>query len=1044
VKQVLPNIYAGILGGLGAGIWVLAGELCTLSGDLGPGLALALAGVVLPAFLFGGLLAALALLFLRRAGRGVARLLGRFGAGDRGAVLLLALGAMPVLFLLVQRLAAGRKAAQIIGPLYIRLAITVGLALLGALVLWGGLRVARALQRRNARGAWLVAAVALLALTTALLLADAFLYRRLYEYIHMVLLACYLLAGLLGILALWRALRADRPAARRWPLPAATAALAVAALAGGWGARSILTREQRLRFATLEQTTVATKILAILPLQTSAEAPLFLESSVDTPSRPKGGHKVPGANVVLVSVDALRADHIGIYGYRRPITPNIDALARSAMRFEHAYCQAPLTCYSVPSLLTGDYLKSTLPLLSKTPPTLARILAAQGYTTAAFYNASIFFCDDKKATSYGDRHFDFAYAETQLRDAAQLTDNVLAYLQRFNESGKRKLFLWVHYFDAHEPYHRHPEHDFGTRSIDLYDGEIAFVDRAIGRLVASLNELQGPTIFVLTADHGEEFKEHGGNYHGSSLYEEQIRVPLVIGVPGLKNGVAGTPVQLVDIAPTLLSLLGIRIPASVRGASLVPELLNKGAPDRCAFSEVHTKKMVRFRQWKLIHDYRRSTFELYDLLTDRGERHNLIGQRPRDAAQLKGLLHRWFDRLRAVGGRQEEDRPDGIDLGRIGDRRAVPLLAQLLDDPGTPSRWRQEAAQLLGQLQDAHAAEALWLAVADDDKRVAEEAAIALGEIKNRLARFVLPEALDATDTELRMRAAIALARVDSPQATPALIEALYSDNWEIQNRAAHYLGFVGDRRAIEPLLRMSTRLHLRSRIALALGRIGRRFPDRRLLPFLLDRVKNDPHAEVRQRALGGIGFMGDRRAIRPLAAILASEPELTWTAETISRLNGIGWYWVPGVDFTPQRRGLREGWGRCVDNPSQSTDDYLDKTWCPMIRSQASIQLQLHRKPFAAQLILRYRGTPALRGRTLELKVNGKRLAPLSLSGGWRIARIRTAASLWRQGANTVRFRVVLPKPPPQRDANAELAAIDYLVLAGAARHHPRRGPRQ
>jgi arylsulfatase A-like enzyme len=1040
VQGLWPHIRAGAAGGLGGGLVVLVLDLLThTASEGGARLSAAVTATVLPGFFAGGVVLAVLLCLLRAAARGLTRLW--WAERDRTVAALLAgVASAPPFYLLVHRLAAGRQAAQIIGPAWIQLGLTVLLAALAGLTLWLGLRVGSRAAR--SRPAALAVGVVLLLAAVALFFADAYLYRRLYLYLHNVLLLGYLACGTLSVLSLGAALRPGRRLAG-WTRPVAVVLLLALAVGATWWSRRALAGDQRLRFAALEQTTAAANILSLVPLDVPSEAPLFLDTDPLGRAHGRSRHTVRDANVVLVTIDALRADHLGVYGYRRPTSPNIDALASRAVRFESAYCQAPLTCYSVPSLLTGDYLRSTLPLVSRTPPTVARILQSRGYTTAAFYNASIFFCDDKKATSYGDRKFQFSYAETALRPAPELTERVLRYLERFRDSGRRKLLLWVHYFDVHEPYMRRKDPDFGPRAMDRYDSEIAYVDRAVGRLVASLHQLPGPTIFVLTSDHGEEFKEHGGNYHGSTLYEEQIRVPLIIGVPGVKPGVVRTPSQLVDVVPTLLDLLGVRVPESVRGESLVPELLGKGEPDRTAFSEVHTKKMVRFRHWKLIHDYRRSTFQLYDLLSDPRERVNLIGQRPRDANRLKQKLHGWFDRLRRLSGDREENRPEGIDLGRIGDRRSVPLLARLLEDPAAESRWRQEAAQLLGQLQDHRAAEPLWAVVADDDERVAAEAAVALGEIKQKAARMVLPDVVArTTDAELRMRAAIALARVASPLATPALIEALYGDNWEIQNRAAHYLGFVGDSRAIGPLLRVSRSTHLRSRVALSLGRVGARHRDPRVLKFLLDRVKNDPHAEVRQKALGGIGFLGDRRAVRPLSRLLASDPDLTWTPETLSRLGGVGWYWVPGVDFSPRRTGLREGWGRCSKNPSRSVDDYLGSTQCVMAGTRAAVQFRLRRHPFPAQLMVRFRPLHAgLKGRSLTLTVNGRRLPKVKLGSSWRAVRVNTKSWLWRKGQNTVTLR--LPRVSGVRKAQ-ELMAFDYMILAerrrkGAAkRPHP------
>jgi hypothetical protein len=294
------------------------------------------------------------------------------------------------------------------------------------------------------------------------------------------------------------------------------------------------------------------------------------------------------------------------------------------------------------------------------------------------------------------------------------------------------------------------------------------------------------------------------------------------------------------------------------------------------------------------------------------------------------------------------------------------------------------------------------------------------------------------------MRAAIALARVDSPEATPALIEAMYSGNWEIQNRAAHYLGFIGDQRAIKPLLRLSRHLHLRSRIALALGRIGRRHRDPRIMRFLLGLVDTDGHADVRQRALGGLGFLGDRRAVVPLARYLNSHPDLTWTPETLSRLGGLGGYWAPGVDFSPARRGLKDGWGGCSRSASMSSDHYLGQTRCETRGPRAGVQFNLARRPFPAWLQIRLRALHAgLKGAKLVVSVNGRRLAPIRLTTGWMRLRLNTRARLWRQGVNQVRFRLDMRSGASgtvHGRPGQGLLAFDYLVLVDQRKSRKQR----
>lgn len=1019
------SITAGLLAGAGAGLLLAGLEILALQpSDRELPLSLALGGIILAGGVLAGASLGLCHAALLKAGAALSK---RFVRGQDAlwAGVLLAGLSSPWVYLLVLELGSGRQAARLLGSLPARAGLTLLFCAGLFLISWLGLRSVPLLARARWRSALL--SLLLLAACVALFYMDARLYRRLYGYLHALALAGAFLAALLAMLSLGAAAR-YRPNRRHLWLALAVAALALGA--GTWG-RVVLKQEQRLRFAALELTSVATKLLTLVPLGRQAEDPHFLQDGGhrQAASNPGESFQVQGANIVWVTVDALRPDHLGAYGYGRPTSPNMDALAARSTRFSLAYCQAPLTCYSVPSLHTGDYLKSTLPMGITPPPTLARILGAQGYRTAAFYNASIFFCDDRRATAYGERRFDFQHTETTHRPAPDLTDRVLAYLQKHRAAGEQRLFLWMHYFDVHEPYKRHKGFDFGPREMDRYDSGIAKVDRALGRLVAALSSLKRPTIFVLTSDHGEEFREHGGSYHGSSLYDEQVRVPLLLGVPGIKPSVARAPAQLVDVAPTMLQLLGLRIPATMRGRSLVGDLLGQGDPERAAFSEVHTKKMVRYRDWKLIHDFRRSTYELYDLRGDPAERRNLISERPRQAARLKALLTGWFDTLLdAAKGGAASGPPEGIDLGRIGDRRAVPLLGKLVLDPARPTRWRREAAQLLGQMQDHAALEDLWGAVADDDPVVAAEAAIAMGEMKDRRARLVLPQVLASTDDDLRMRAAIAMARVEDPSATPALVETLYGHSWELQNRAAHYLGHLGDRRSVGPLLRAAGLGHLRSRVALALGRMGHRVRDRRILPFLLQLAREDPKLDTRQRALAGLGYMGDRRAARPLARLLSNGADLTWLPETLSRLGALGTE-VTGLDLNPERRGLHGAWGRCTREKSLSAERYLASTWCAMTGPTATVELKLRSRPTGGVLQLHLRPLAASEpGRLLEVRLNGRALGKAQLKGGWQVVRLEAPARLWRRGTN--QLALAYPGSGGPLEPTGTLA-VDYLLLA-------------
>src|SRR5207253_145373 len=150
----------------------------------------------------------------------------------------------------------------------------------------------------------------------------------------------------------------------------------------------------------------------------------------------------------------------------------------------------------------------------------------------------------------------FEYLEAQKR-----IDQIIRY---YEEVKPRHSFVWVHFFEPHEPYVAHPEFPFGSGDLDRYDSEIAYTDAAIGRLLEYVDAHVPSTVVVLAADHGEEFDEHGGRYHGSSLFEEQVHVPLLIRVPGVPAREIAEPVELIDIAPTVLNLLDIPVPARCR------------------------------------------------------------------------------------------------------------------------------------------------------------------------------------------------------------------------------------------------------------------------------------------------------------------------------------------------------------------------------------------------------------------------------------------------------------------------------------------------
>ncbi len=311
-----------------------------------------------------------------------------------------------------------------------------------------------------------------------------------------------------------------------------------------------------------------------------------------TPSPPPEAAR--GPNLLLITLDTTRADHLGCYGDGQARTPVLGHLARSGVLFEEAHSHVPLTLPSHAVLMTGD-LPSTLNLrvnglnFKAGTATLASILKGRGYWTGAVVSSVIL--DRARGLNQGFMHYDDRMtvsskpgAPPEERPGGEVSDAALAAVK----SVKAPFFLWVHYYDAHFPY-RPPEpyaKEFQGRP---YDGEIAYMDASIGRLLDGLRS-QGrldDTLVVVAGDHGEGLMEHGERQHGVFLYEYALRVPLILNWTGHLPGGRRVPdlCGLADVAPTVLSLMAIHPPAKTDGESLVP-LLNGGSlPSRCLYIE---------------------------------------------------------------------------------------------------------------------------------------------------------------------------------------------------------------------------------------------------------------------------------------------------------------------------------------------------------------------------------------------------------------------------------------------------------------------------
>jgi len=803
--------------------------------------------------------------------------------------------ALPLLVYDAFALFAGHRAAAIPG----RQVISVVLALGGVALVyrgagWLGGRIASAggagpAARQRARVTVLGLAVA----AVVLHLANREILPRLYGWFHATLalltFTLVLVASRLGA-GLWAprpgALPLGRPAVRRARRVALAALLVlVVGAASMWQFR----RSQILRFASFERTTMAALVLHAVPLSLAPRTVAAAEreaAEASLPPLPEGPRR-PDADVVVITIDALRADHVGAYGYRRATTPNLDALARTGTRFEKAYAQAPHTSFSVASMLTGKYF----PTLARLAPgeahdPIASVLRHDGWRTAAFFPPAVFFVDAHKLKAYADSYFNFEYVKFEYLEAGRRVDQVTAY---FDTVKPQKAFVWVHFFEPHEPYEAHPEFPFGASDIDRYDSEIAYTDRAIGRLIAYLRQHRPRAIIIVAADHGEEFDEHGGRYHGSTLYDEQLRVPLIINVPGVAPRTVPRPVELIDVTPTVLNLLDIPVPARMRGTDLGPWLASPPAdPDRLppAFAEVEDKRMVVWRDEKLICDLNWGFCAYYDLSVDPGERRNLADERPERAAFLRHLLDEWLDghvRLEPLLAKGESN-PEGgpvpraIERGRLGDLLAGPELGALMTSDA-PAPTRREAAQLLVALPPRkETAGFLAQAARDADPTVADWAAVGAVRLGDAGARERVRAATGNPRAPrlLRIRAALALAQVGDATGVPTMNEALdHCDDVLLCRLIVINLGRLRDRRAVPALLAHLPEVQNRREMVDALGDIG----DPAARDALVERLRGDEYVPVRVQAAKALAKLGDRGVVPALTRALAHETEATVAA---------------------------------------------------------------------------------------------------------------------------------------------------------------------
>jgi arylsulfatase A-like enzyme len=428
-----------------------------------------------------------------------------------------------------------------------------------------------------------------------------------------------------------------------------------------------------------------------------------------------GCGKEAGLNVIIITIDTLRADHLACYGYDRPTSPRMDQFAERAVLFENVCCQSSQTLPSHTSIMVGTNPRthgviSHESFLDEDITTLAEILKQRGYRTGAFISSHALdskYHLDQGFDTYWEVHKELSIQERQLQkiqEKCATTDAALAWLE---DASGSEFFLWIHWFDPHRPYDPPPAYlnrfagdyrgmatsdpefimkvwreriDLTPGDVDYlvgrYDGEVAFTDAQVGRVIDELESrgMTDNTILIVTADHGEILYEHEYYFgHDIGLYDECIMIPLIMKVPGHEAGGVRIShlVQSLDIMPTVLDVLGLKSPENLEGKSLVPLIDGGGQPTvEFAFSETFPfpekcppRHAVRTADAKLVWKESGDDIErlYFDLVADPVEQSNIYSSDLPGPAHLDSVLARWI----APAGLHPARIPTAQETGRL-------------------------------------------------------------------------------------------------------------------------------------------------------------------------------------------------------------------------------------------------------------------------------------------------------------------------------------------------------------------------------------------
>jgi len=405
-------------------------------------------------------------------------------------------------------------------------------------------------------------------------------------------------------------------------------------------------------------------------------------------------------NVLLITMDTTRADYLGCYGHPGNLTPVLDNLARTGVRFSNAFTHAPITLTAHASLMTGTLppehgvRDNTRFALGPELPTLAEIFNQHGYRTGAFVACAILQARYGLNRGFENYRDDIPISPSgeilRSHSAHSMSNQALAWLEEVRD---QRFFCWVHYFDPHDPYT--PPEEYAARAGGPYAGEVAFMDANIGRLIdwLQINNLRERTLVIAVADHGEGLGDHGYDLHTLLLNVELMHVPLIMSLPGRlpQNVVCADLVAISDIMPTVLELVGWPVPQTVSGVSGLSALAGRPPASRAIYGETEypfysfgwsALYSITTPQWVYIRAPRN---ELYDRQADPRQMSNVAAARPEVVTQLESELQAFEHAVQRRAG--VSVKPDSVQeralrsLGYVGDTPSPSSTAPALKNP---------------------------------------------------------------------------------------------------------------------------------------------------------------------------------------------------------------------------------------------------------------------------------------------------------------------------------------------------------------------------